>query len=72
MSKSPARGSSASVSRASAAASSMPYASSACSARAASNAPVFHLRKISGADMASSYLESFERVWDSATPCERQ
>ncbi len=37
---------------------------------AASNAPVFHLRKIPGGDMASSYIESFERVWDSATPCE--
>ena len=39
---------------------------------AASNAPVFHLRKIPGGDMVSSYLESFERVWDGATPCERK
>jgi transcriptional regulator with XRE-family HTH domain len=38
---------------------------------AANNAPVFHLRKIPGGDMASSYLESFERVWDGATPCEK-
>ena len=37
---------------------------------AANNAPVFHLRKIPGGDTASSYLESFERVWDGATPCE--
>jgi hypothetical protein len=37
---------------------------------AANNAPVFHLRKIPGGDMVSSYLESFERVWDSATPYE--
>jgi len=36
----------------------------------ANNAPVFHLRKISGGEMASSYIESFERVWDDATPYE--
>ena len=36
----------------------------------ANNAPVFHLRKIPGGEMASSYLESFERVWESATPYE--
>jgi transcriptional regulator with XRE-family HTH domain len=34
----------------------------------ASNAPMFHLRKIAGGEMASTYLESFERVWDGATP----
>jgi transcriptional regulator with XRE-family HTH domain len=34
----------------------------------ANNAPVFHLRKIPGGDMANTYLESFERVWDGATP----
>jgi transcriptional regulator with XRE-family HTH domain len=37
---------------------------------AANNAPAFHLRKIPGGGMASSYLESFERVWDGATPYE--
>jgi transcriptional regulator with XRE-family HTH domain len=36
----------------------------------ASNAPVFHLRKIAGGDMVSTYLESFERVWDGAQPYE--
>ena len=36
----------------------------------ANNAPVFHLRKISGGEMASTYIESFERVWDGATPYE--
>jgi hypothetical protein len=36
----------------------------------ANNAPVFHLRKIPGGDMVSTYLESFERVWNSATPYE--
>ena len=36
----------------------------------ANNAPVFHLRKIPGGEMASSYIESFERVWDGATPYE--
>jgi transcriptional regulator with XRE-family HTH domain len=37
---------------------------------AANNAPVFHLRKIPGGDMASSYLESFDRVWNGAKPYE--
>jgi lambda repressor-like predicted transcriptional regulator len=36
----------------------------------ASNAPVFHLRKVAGGDMVSTYLEIFERVWDGATPHE--
>jgi lambda repressor-like predicted transcriptional regulator len=36
----------------------------------ASNAPVFHLRKIPGGEMASSYIESFERVWEGAVPYE--
>lgn len=36
----------------------------------ANNAPAFHLRKIPGGDMVSTYLESFERVWESATPYE--
>ena len=34
-------------------------------------APVWHLRKVPGGEIASSYLESFERVWEVATPCER-
>jgi hypothetical protein len=36
----------------------------------ANNAPVFHLRKIPGGDMAATYLESFERVWTDAKPYE--
>lgn len=36
----------------------------------ASKAPVFHLRKIAGGDMVNTYLESFDRVWDSAAPGE--
>jgi transcriptional regulator with XRE-family HTH domain len=34
----------------------------------ASNAPVFHLRKIPGGEMANTYLDSFERVWERAVP----
>jgi hypothetical protein len=34
----------------------------------ASNAPVFHLRKLPGGEMASTYLDSFERVWERAAP----
>jgi hypothetical protein len=36
----------------------------------ADNAPVFHLRKIPGGDMVSTYQESFDRVWDGAKPYE--
>jgi transcriptional regulator with XRE-family HTH domain len=36
----------------------------------ANNAPVFHLRKIPGGEMASTYMDSFERVWDGAAPYE--
>ena len=36
----------------------------------ANNAPMFHLRKIPGGEMASTYMDSFERVWDGATPYE--
>jgi transcriptional regulator with XRE-family HTH domain len=36
----------------------------------ANNAPVFHLRKISGGEMASTYIDSFEQVWEGATPYE--
>lgn len=34
----------------------------------ASHAPVLHLRKTSDGDMASTYLDSFETVWDGASP----
>jgi lambda repressor-like predicted transcriptional regulator len=36
----------------------------------ANNAPVFHLRKIPGGEMASTYIDSFDRVWESAAPYE--
>jgi hypothetical protein len=35
---------------------------------AASHAPVLHLRRMEEGDMASTYLESFERVWAAASP----
>lgn len=34
----------------------------------AAQAPVWHLRKIPGGDLARHYLESFKRVWDDAIP----
>ncbi|GAB3934043.1 DUF5919 domain-containing protein [Kribbella albertanoniae] len=34
----------------------------------AAQAPVWHLRRIPGGELANHYLESFERVWDEATP----
>jgi transcriptional regulator with XRE-family HTH domain len=34
----------------------------------ASRAPVWHLRKVAGGEIAATYLESFERVWDTAFP----
>jgi transcriptional regulator with XRE-family HTH domain len=34
----------------------------------AANAPVFHLRKSQRADMFTAYLDSFDRVWQGATP----
>ena len=34
----------------------------------AAGAPVWHLRKVAGGEIASTYLESFEHVWDSAAP----
>jgi len=36
----------------------------------AAQAPVLHLRRVAGGSMVSTYLESFERVWDGATPME--
>ncbi|MEU4821837.1 DUF5919 domain-containing protein [Actinomadura sp. NPDC023710] len=35
---------------------------------AASHAPVLHLRRAEDGDMASTYLESFERVWGGGKP----
>ncbi|TDD69408.1 XRE family transcriptional regulator [Actinomadura darangshiensis] len=35
---------------------------------AAAHAPVMHLRRTEDGDMASTYLESFERVWSGASP----
>ena len=34
----------------------------------AARAPVWHLKRIAGGEIASTYLDSFERVWDTATP----
>lgn len=34
----------------------------------AAQAPLWHLRKIPGGELARHYLDSFERVWDDATP----
>jgi transcriptional regulator with XRE-family HTH domain len=36
----------------------------------ASQAPVLHLRRVAGGGMVNTYLDSFERVWDGATPLE--
>jgi len=35
---------------------------------AAAQAPAWHLRKLPGGELASLYLDSFERVWETATP----
>lgn len=32
----------------------------------ASQAPVLHLRRVAGGDLMTTYLDSFDRVWDSA------
>jgi transcriptional regulator with XRE-family HTH domain len=37
---------------------------------AASQAPVLHLRRVAGGGMVTTYLDSFDRVWDGATPLE--
>ena len=34
----------------------------------AARAPVWHLRKVAGGEIAATYIESFERVWDTAVP----
>lgn len=36
----------------------------------ASEAPVFHLRKIPGGTLVGTYLESYEKVWEQASPLE--
>jgi transcriptional regulator with XRE-family HTH domain len=38
---------------------------------AALQAPVLHLRSVSGGNMVTNYLESFDRIWDGAKPLER-
>jgi transcriptional regulator with XRE-family HTH domain len=35
---------------------------------AAASAPVWHLRKVAGGEIAATYLESFEHVWETAVP----
>jgi transcriptional regulator with XRE-family HTH domain len=35
---------------------------------AAAHSPVLHLRQANNGDMASTYLDSFERIWSRATP----
>jgi transcriptional regulator with XRE-family HTH domain len=37
---------------------------------AAAQAPVWHLHKLAGGELTSLYLDSFERVWESASPAE--
>ena len=34
----------------------------------AARAPLWHLRKVAGGELAAVYLESFDRVWESAVP----
>ena len=36
----------------------------------AAQAPVLHLRRVAGGGMVSTYLDSFEHVWDGARPLE--
>lgn len=36
----------------------------------ASRAPVLHLRRVAGGDMVTTYLQSFDAVWDRAVPLE--
>lgn len=37
----------------------------------AAYAPVWHLRKLAGGELAGLYIDCFERVWETATPIER-
>jgi len=34
----------------------------------ATDAPTFHLRSVAGGDMVAMYIESFEKMWEHATP----
>jgi transcriptional regulator with XRE-family HTH domain len=34
----------------------------------AAHAPVWHFRKVAGGEVAAAYLDSFERVWETARP----
>jgi transcriptional regulator with XRE-family HTH domain len=34
----------------------------------AAHAPVWHLRKVAGGEIVTTYVDSFERVWDAAVP----
>ncbi len=34
----------------------------------AAHAPVWHLRKLPGGELAGLYIDSFEQVWETATP----
>jgi transcriptional regulator with XRE-family HTH domain len=34
----------------------------------AAHAPVWHLRKVAGGEIVTTYVDSFERVWDTAAP----
>ena len=34
----------------------------------AAHAPVWHIRKVAGGELATAFLESFERVWEIAAP----
>ena len=36
----------------------------------ATHAPVWHLRKLAGGELAALYIDSFDRVWETATPIE--
>jgi hypothetical protein len=36
----------------------------------AAHAPVWHLRKLPGGEITGMYIDSFERVWETATPIE--
>ncbi len=36
----------------------------------ASQAPVTHLRRVSGGELVAEYLDSFDRVWDNARPAD--
>jgi transcriptional regulator with XRE-family HTH domain len=36
----------------------------------AAHAPVWHLRKLAGGELTALYIDSFERVWETATPIE--